>query len=77
MAVDVEDGCAIFFGVDDVLVPNLVVKRASHGSSLYGALDFMRSAQAKPYRQGGKALKVIFVSFYKLINKIKVHNMHK
>jgi len=30
MAVDVEDGGAIFFGVDDVLVPNLVVKGASH-----------------------------------------------
>ena len=30
MAVDVEDGGAIFFGVDDVLVKNLVVKRAAH-----------------------------------------------
>jgi hypothetical protein len=42
MAVDVEDGCAVFFGVDDVLVPNLVVKGASHESSLGGACDFMR-----------------------------------
>jgi hypothetical protein len=42
MAVDVEDGCAIFFGVDDVLVPNLVVKGASHESSLSGDCNFMR-----------------------------------
>jgi hypothetical protein len=42
MAVNIEDGCAIFFGVDDVLVPNLVVKGASHESSLGGARDFMR-----------------------------------
>jgi hypothetical protein len=42
MAVDVEDGCAVFFGVDDVLVPNLVVKGASHESSLDTDLDFMR-----------------------------------
>jgi hypothetical protein len=28
MAVDVEDGGAVFFGVDDVLVPDLVVQRA-------------------------------------------------
>ena len=33
MAVDVQNGCAVFFGVDDVLVPNLVVKRASHAGS--------------------------------------------
>jgi hypothetical protein len=31
MAVDVEDGGAVFFGVDDVLVPDLVVQGASHG----------------------------------------------
>jgi hypothetical protein len=30
MAVNVEDGRAIVFGVDDVFVPDLVVKRASH-----------------------------------------------
>ena len=30
MPVDVEDGRAIFFGVDDVLVPDLVVEGASH-----------------------------------------------
>jgi hypothetical protein len=28
MAVDVEDGRAIFFGVDDVFVPDLVVEGA-------------------------------------------------
>jgi hypothetical protein len=50
MAVDVEDGRAIFFGVDDVLVPNLVVKGASHESSLGGAFDFMRE-------QGANSLK--------------------
>ena len=33
VAVDVEDGGAVFFGVDDVFVPNLVVKRASHEGS--------------------------------------------
>jgi hypothetical protein len=31
MAVDVEDGRAVFLGVDDVLVPDLVVQGASHG----------------------------------------------
>jgi hypothetical protein len=30
VAVDVEDGGAVFFGVDDVLVPDLVVQGASH-----------------------------------------------
>ena len=33
MAVDVQNGGAVFFGVDDVFVPNLVVKRASHAGS--------------------------------------------
>jgi hypothetical protein len=32
MAVDVEDGGAVGFGVDDVLVPELVVEGAGHGS---------------------------------------------
>jgi hypothetical protein len=31
MAVDVKNGGAVFFGVDNVLVPDLVVKGASHG----------------------------------------------
>ena len=31
VAVDVEDGGAIVFGVDDVVVPELVVERAGHG----------------------------------------------
>lgn len=33
VAVDVEGGGAIFFGVDDVLVPDLVVEGASHGAA--------------------------------------------
>jgi hypothetical protein len=32
MAVDVQRGGAVVFGVDDVLVPDLVVKGASHGA---------------------------------------------
>jgi hypothetical protein len=31
VAVDVEDGGAVFFGMNDVLVKNLVVEGASHG----------------------------------------------
>jgi hypothetical protein len=42
MAVDVEDGGAVFFGVNDVFVKNFVVKGASHESSLGGDFDFMR-----------------------------------
>ena len=33
VAVYVKDGRAIFLCVDDVLVPNLVIKRACHGAS--------------------------------------------
>jgi hypothetical protein len=33
VAVNVQDGGAVFFGVDDVFVPNFVVKRAGHGAS--------------------------------------------
>jgi len=33
MTVDVQDGSAVFFGVDDVFVPNFVVKRTCHGAS--------------------------------------------
>jgi len=40
MAVDVEDGGAVFFGVDDVFVPDLVVKRTCHGASLLCSLPF-------------------------------------
>ena len=35
MAVDVEDGGAVLLGVDDMLVPDLVVQGASHGGSLF------------------------------------------
>jgi hypothetical protein len=35
MAVDIQHAGAVFFGVDDVLVPNLVVKGASHGFSFF------------------------------------------
>ena len=31
VAVDVEDGRAVFLGVDDVFVPDLVVERFAHG----------------------------------------------
>ena len=34
VTVDVEDRSAVFFGMDDVFVPKLVVKRAWHGSGL-------------------------------------------
>jgi hypothetical protein len=34
MAVNVEQGSAIVFGMDDVLVPEFVVKSASHRVSL-------------------------------------------
>ena len=37
MSVYIKHGCAIFFGMDDVLVPDLVVKGASHEGSC--ALD--------------------------------------
>jgi hypothetical protein len=33
MTVDVQDGGAVFFSVDDMFVPNFVVKRACHGAS--------------------------------------------
>jgi hypothetical protein len=33
MAVDVQNGGAVFFGVNDVLVPDFVVEGASHGFS--------------------------------------------
>ena len=33
VTVDVQDGSAVFFSVDDVFVPNFVVKRAGHGAS--------------------------------------------
>ncbi len=36
MAVDVQNGGAVFLGVDDVFVPNLVVKGASHEGSWSG-----------------------------------------
>jgi hypothetical protein len=37
MAVDVEDGSAVFLSVDDVVVPKLVVQRASgHGGVVVG-----------------------------------------
>ncbi|MNV21184.1 hypothetical protein D3C71_1121120 [compost metagenome] len=35
MAVDVEDGGAVLFGVDDMLVPDLVVQGASHGVAFF------------------------------------------
>ena len=31
VTVDVQHGGAVFFGVDDMLVPNLVIQRAGHG----------------------------------------------
>jgi hypothetical protein len=31
MAVDVQNGGAVFFGVDDVFVPDFVVEGAAHG----------------------------------------------
>jgi hypothetical protein len=31
MAVYVKNGSAVFFGVDDVFVPNLVIQGAGHG----------------------------------------------
>jgi hypothetical protein len=42
VAVDVENGRAVFFGVNNVLVKNFVVKGASHANSLCAAFDFMR-----------------------------------
>ncbi len=35
MAVDVEDGGAVLFGVDNMLVPDLVVQGASHGVAFF------------------------------------------
>ena len=32
MAIDIEQGGAVFFGMDDVLVEDFVVESASHGS---------------------------------------------
>jgi hypothetical protein len=40
VAVNVQDGGAVFFGMDNVFVPNFVVKRACHGASLVQALHF-------------------------------------
>jgi hypothetical protein len=34
MAVDVQNGSAVFFGVDDVFVPYFVVEGAAHGFPL-------------------------------------------
>jgi hypothetical protein len=34
MPIDIEDGGAVFFGVDNVFVPNLVVQGAGHGVPL-------------------------------------------
>jgi hypothetical protein len=42
MAVDVQDGGTVFFCVDDVFVPDLVVKRACHRASFNAACHFMR-----------------------------------
>ena len=39
VAVDVQDRCAVFFGVHDVLVPKLVVECASHGAPLCALVD--------------------------------------
>ena len=39
VTVDVQDRCAIFFGVHDVLVPKLVVECASHGAPLCALVD--------------------------------------
>jgi hypothetical protein len=36
MAVDVEDGGAVFFGVDDVFVPDFVVQGACHRGLSWG-----------------------------------------
>jgi len=33
VAVNVQDGGAVFFSVDDMFVPNFVVKRTGHGAS--------------------------------------------
>jgi hypothetical protein len=33
VAVNVQDGGAVFFSVDDMFVPNFVVKRTFHGAS--------------------------------------------
>ena len=33
MPIYIEDGGAVFFGVDNVFVPNLVIQGAGHGSS--------------------------------------------
>jgi hypothetical protein len=33
VTVNVQDGSAVFFGVDNVFVPNFVVKRTGHDAS--------------------------------------------
>ena len=40
VAVDVQDGGAVFFGVDDVFVPDFVVEGACHGASLLCSRTF-------------------------------------
>ena len=40
VAVDVEDGGAVLLGVDDVLVPDLVVEGSAHGISCSGSILF-------------------------------------
>ena len=40
MAVYVQDGSAVFFGVDDVFVPNLVIQGAGHGVFLVSNFPF-------------------------------------
>jgi hypothetical protein len=35
MAVDIQNGSAVFFGVDDMFVPDFVVEGAAHG--VYGS----------------------------------------
>ena len=44
VAVYIEDGRAVFFGVDDVFVPNLVVQGAAHETSLCAGKHFMPMA---------------------------------
>jgi hypothetical protein len=51
MAVDIKHAGAVFFGVDDMLVPNLVVKGASHGFSFFLQLAILSVADIKMPRQ--------------------------
>jgi hypothetical protein len=52
VAVNVEHGGAVFFGVDNVFVPDLVVERAWHVLSLNAARYFKRSVTKKPAEAG-------------------------